>query len=158
MSRRDSGATFFLLAWRPDVEYYIQYQVSDHGTNHAEHLCIRSDLQVSHPPLARTRIHTDYGSATSSVSSAPSLEPSWACCHGTSVRVRTRPSRPSLFLTVYLIGSANSHTGSPYGSAAVVAVFLVPLVFIRLYSPPQYVAGVMLICVGNISTTMLLDG
>ena len=55
------------------------------------------------------------------------------------------------------IGSAKSH-GSPYGSAAVVAVFLVPFVFIRLYSPPQYLAGVLLACVSNISTMILLDG
>jgi len=41
------------------------------------------------------------------------------------------------------IGSG-SGSGNPYGSAAIVAVVLVPLIFIRLFSPPQYLPGTLL--------------
>ncbi|GJE92380.1 fusaric acid resistance protein-like domain containing protein [Phanerochaete sordida] len=50
-----------------------------------------------------------------------------------------------LGLLSWYIGDAKSN-GSAYGSGATMAVFLVPLVFVRLFSPPQYLAGVLLGC------------
>ncbi|KIP09379.1 hypothetical protein PHLGIDRAFT_86838 [Phlebiopsis gigantea 11061_1 CR5-6] len=43
----------------------------------------------------------------------------------------------------WYIGSAKGK-GNPYGIAAVNAVFLLPLVFLRLFAPPQYLGGVLL--------------
>lgn len=43
-------------------------------------------------------------------------------------------------------GNANSR-GNVYGVGASVAVFLVPLVFIRLFAPQQYAPGVVLMTV-----------
>ncbi|GBE84358.1 hypothetical protein BKA93DRAFT_807068 [Sparassis latifolia] len=43
----------------------------------------------------------------------------------------------------WYIGSADGN-GSPYGMAASVAVFLVPLVFFRIFAPPHYLPAVML--------------
>lgn len=40
-------------------------------------------------------------------------------------------------------GNAKSN-GNAYGSAASMAVFLVPLVFSRLYAPVQYLPGVII--------------
>ncbi|CAL1710858.1 unnamed protein product [Somion occarium] len=51
-----------------------------------------------------------------------------------------------LGLLNWYIGSAKSN-GSPYGAAASVAVFLIPIVFLRLYSPPQFLPGTMLVAV-----------
>ncbi|KAF8921505.1 hypothetical protein CPB85DRAFT_1210427 [Mucidula mucida] len=48
-------------------------------------------------------------------------------------------------LLVWYLGNAKS-TGSPYGSAAAVAVFIPLIVFIRVFSPVQYVQGVILGC------------
>ncbi|KZT71069.1 hypothetical protein DAEQUDRAFT_724415 [Daedalea quercina L-15889] len=48
-----------------------------------------------------------------------------------------------LGLLSWYIGSAKSN-GSPYGMAAVVAVFLVPVLFLRLFSPMQYLPGVIM--------------
>lgn len=42
-----------------------------------------------------------------------------------------------------LAGNAKSN-GNAYGSAASMAVFLVPLVFVRLYAPVQYLPGVII--------------
>jgi len=47
-------------------------------------------------------------------------------------------------LLCWYIGSAKSN-GSPYGMAASVAVFLVPLVFCRIFAPMQYLPGVMMV-------------
>lgn len=44
------------------------------------------------------------------------------------------------------LGNANSR-GNVYGVAASVAVFLVPLMFIRLFAPQQYAPGVILMAV-----------
>ena len=35
-------------------------------------------------------------------------------------------------------------TGNPYGLAASAAVFLLPIIFARLYAPPQYLVGVLM--------------
>ena len=43
-------------------------------------------------------------------------------------------------------GNANSR-GNVYGVGASVAVFLVPLMFIRLFAPQQYVPGIVLMAV-----------
>ncbi|KAH9925739.1 uncharacterized protein B0H18DRAFT_1007982 [Fomitopsis serialis] len=48
-----------------------------------------------------------------------------------------------LGLLSWYIGSAKS-IGSPYGMAAVVAVVLVPVLFLRLFTPMQYLPGVLL--------------
>ncbi|SRR6266404_1434196 len=58
---------------------------------------------------------------------------------------------PPFFLSADLIcpGNANSR-GSAYGIAASVAVFLVPLMFVRLFAPQQYVQGTMLMAVCTI--------
>lgn len=58
-----------------------------------------------------------------------------------------------LGLLSWYIGDAKSN-GSSYGSGATMAVFLVPLVFIRIFSPPQYLAGVLLGC----ATFVLVQG
>ncbi|EKM50877.1 uncharacterized protein PHACADRAFT_151282 [Phanerochaete carnosa HHB-10118-sp] len=55
--------------------------------------------------------------------------------------------------SVFTSGDAKSNC-NPYGSAATVAVFLVHLIFLRLFSPPQYLSGVM---IGG-STYMLVPG
>lgn len=44
---------------------------------------------------------------------------------------------------IMFAGNAKSN-GSAYGSAASMAVFLVPLVFVRLYAPMQYLPGVII--------------
>jgi len=49
-------------------------------------------------------------------------------------------------LLVWYIGNANSR-GNAYGAGASAAVFLVPLVFIRLFAPQQYTPGVLLMTV-----------
>ncbi|KAI0041578.1 hypothetical protein FA95DRAFT_677065 [Auriscalpium vulgare] len=46
-------------------------------------------------------------------------------------------------LLIWYVGNGNGD-GSPYGQAASVAVFAVPLQFIRLFAPPQYLQGVIL--------------
>ncbi|KZT02812.1 uncharacterized protein LAESUDRAFT_729774 [Laetiporus sulphureus 93-53] len=46
-------------------------------------------------------------------------------------------------LLCWYIGSAKSD-GSPYGMAASVAVFLFPVLFLRLFAPPKYVSGIMM--------------
>ena len=52
-----------------------------------------------------------------------------------------RNYRVSCFLqTCYHLGNGNGR-GNAYGTAASVGVFLVPLMFIRLFSPPQYLKG-----------------
>lgn len=44
--------------------------------------------------------------------------------------------------------SGNAHArGNAYGTAASVGVFLVPLMFIRLFAPQQYLQGVILMAV-----------
>ncbi len=43
-------------------------------------------------------------------------------------------------------GNANSR-GNVYGVGASVAVFLVPLMFIRLFAPQQYLQGIILMAV-----------
>lgn len=45
-----------------------------------------------------------------------------------------------------VVGNAKSN-GTPYGTAAVMAVFLVPMVFVRLFSPPQNLIAVMMFSV-----------
>ena len=40
--------------------------------------------------------------------------------------------------------------GNPYGAAASVGVLLVPILFVRIFSPPQYLAGVVLGCVSAV--------
>jgi hypothetical protein len=46
-------------------------------------------------------------------------------------------------LLVWYIGNAHTR-GNVYGTAASVGVFLVPLMFARLFAPPQYLRGVIL--------------
>lgn len=41
-------------------------------------------------------------------------------------------------------------TGNPYGSAAAAALILVPLIFVRIFSPPQYMGPIVLACVSFI--------
>ena len=55
---------------------------------------------------------------------------------------------PHIILSVSLVraGNANSR-GNVYGIGASAAVFLVPLVFIRLFAPQQYTPGVLLMTV-----------
>ncbi|EED82525.1 predicted protein [Postia placenta Mad-698-R] len=43
------------------------------------------------------------------------------------------------------LGSAKSR-GSPYGMAASAGVFLIPLVFCRVFAPVQYLPGVLMVC------------
>ncbi|KAL4246747.1 hypothetical protein ABKN59_009080 [Abortiporus biennis] len=49
-----------------------------------------------------------------------------------------------LGLLNWYIGSAHSRRGNAYGLAASVAVFLVPIIFIRLFAPPQYSPAIIL--------------
>ncbi|KZP26783.1 hypothetical protein FIBSPDRAFT_731732 [Athelia psychrophila] len=49
-------------------------------------------------------------------------------------------------LVTWYIGSGSSSTGNHYGLAASTAVFLVPVMWLRLFSPLQYQAGVLLGC------------
>ena len=46
-------------------------------------------------------------------------------------------------LNQLMVGNAKSN-GNPYGSAASVGVFLVPMIFLRLFAPPQYLTGAIL--------------
>ncbi|KAI0087246.1 hypothetical protein BDY19DRAFT_986266 [Irpex rosettiformis] len=46
-------------------------------------------------------------------------------------------------LVTWYIGAGRG-PGSPYGLAAIVGVMLVPIVFLRLFTPPKYLAGVLL--------------
>ncbi|KAG7440200.1 uncharacterized protein BT62DRAFT_1012986 [Guyanagaster necrorhizus] len=48
-------------------------------------------------------------------------------------------------LLAWYLGNANSH-GSVYGSAAAVGFVLIPIVFVRLFSPVKYLQGVVLGC------------
>ncbi|EIN05213.1 hypothetical protein PUNSTDRAFT_107508 [Punctularia strigosozonata HHB-11173 SS5] len=48
-------------------------------------------------------------------------------------------------LLVWYLGNASSN-GNPYGTAAAVGVFLVPVMFIRLFAPLQYLTGVLMGC------------
>lgn len=52
----------------------------------------------------------------------------------------------ALSVDIICAGNANSR-GNVYGIGASVAVFLVPLVFIRLFAPQQYAPGVILMTV-----------
>lgn len=56
-------------------------------------------------------------------------------------------------LVVWYLGNAKSN-GNPYGLAASVGVFLIPLLFMRLFSPAQYTSGVILMC----ATVVLIVG
>lgn len=47
-------------------------------------------------------------------------------------------------LVTWYIGFGSGN-GSPYGTAATVAVFLVPVLFLRLFAPPQYLPGALLL-------------
>ncbi|KDQ52244.1 hypothetical protein JAAARDRAFT_184405 [Jaapia argillacea MUCL 33604] len=46
-------------------------------------------------------------------------------------------------LCAWYIGSGHGH-GNPYGVAASTAVFLLPVLFLRLFAPPQYLSGVIM--------------
>ncbi|KAI0360638.1 hypothetical protein OH77DRAFT_1418621 [Trametes cingulata] len=46
-----------------------------------------------------------------------------------------------LGMLCWYIGSGHG-TGNPYGLAAIGAVFLLPLIFVRIFSPPQFLPGV----------------
>ncbi|EMD30532.1 hypothetical protein CERSUDRAFT_61076, partial [Gelatoporia subvermispora B] len=46
-------------------------------------------------------------------------------------------------MVCWYIGSGHGD-GSPYGMGASVAVFLLPLIFCRIFSPPQYLQGVVM--------------
>jgi hypothetical protein len=54
-------------------------------------------------------------------------------------------------LLVWYLGNANSR-GNVYGVGASVAVFLVPLMFIRLFAPQQYAPGVVLMTITVVLT------
>ncbi|KAI0371992.1 hypothetical protein BV20DRAFT_940807 [Pilatotrama ljubarskyi] len=46
-----------------------------------------------------------------------------------------------LGMVCWYIGSGHG-TGNPYGLAAIAAAFLLPLIFVRIFAPPQYLPGV----------------
>ncbi|KAI0777718.1 hypothetical protein BD413DRAFT_519071 [Trametes elegans] len=48
-----------------------------------------------------------------------------------------------LGMACWYIGAGHG-TGNPYGLAAIVAVFLFPHVFLRIFAPPQYLVGVLM--------------
>jgi len=49
-------------------------------------------------------------------------------------------------LVAWYMGSGHG-TGNPYGAAAATGAVMVPVVFIRLFAPVQYMPGVILTCV-----------
>ncbi|THU86398.1 hypothetical protein K435DRAFT_822159 [Dendrothele bispora CBS 962.96] len=49
-------------------------------------------------------------------------------------------------LVAWYMGNAHG-TGNPYGAAAATGAIMVPVVFIRVFAPPQYMPGVILTCV-----------
>ncbi|KAI0646345.1 hypothetical protein C8Q79DRAFT_909612 [Trametes meyenii] len=48
-----------------------------------------------------------------------------------------------LGMVCWYIGAGHGN-GNPYGLAAIVAAFLLPLMFLRIFSPPQYLVGILL--------------
>ena len=61
-----------------------------------------------------------------------------------------RPSLYSSALTTssFSVDVGNGHgNGNPYGTAAAVGLLNIPLVFLRVYAPPQYLAGILLAAV-----------
>ncbi|KAG7095005.1 hypothetical protein E1B28_005799 [Marasmius oreades] len=50
-----------------------------------------------------------------------------------------------LGLAAWYMGNGHG-IGNPYGIAATVGLWNIPLVFLRVYAPPQYLAGVLLAC------------
>jgi hypothetical protein len=46
--------------------------------------------------------------------------------------------------------------GNPYGAAASVGVLLIPIIFVRIFSPAQYLAGVILGCVSFPKKNLML--
>ncbi|KAI0055431.1 hypothetical protein BV25DRAFT_1833168 [Artomyces pyxidatus] len=56
-------------------------------------------------------------------------------------------------LLIWYVGNARGN-GTPYGEAASVAVFVLPLVFVRLFGPPQFLQGIILMN----ATVVLIQG
>ncbi|KAK7062721.1 hypothetical protein VNI00_000209 [Paramarasmius palmivorus] len=48
-------------------------------------------------------------------------------------------------LAAWYMGNGHGN-GNPYGAAASMAFWCIPLVFLRLYAPPQYLTGLLLAC------------
>ncbi|TFK82815.1 hypothetical protein K466DRAFT_666286 [Polyporus arcularius HHB13444] len=46
-------------------------------------------------------------------------------------------------MVCWYIGAGHG-TGNPYGLAAITGAFLLPLVFLRIYAPPQYLVGILM--------------
>ena len=120
-------------------------QGADHGSAHIERLRLGPDVQVRRESFLWGQLLTEV-LATSRESSAVSWDASSACWHGTSVRIRL--PRAAWRVSHRATGSAKGN-GNPYGIAAINAVFLLPLVFLRLFAPPQYLGGVLLLGVSN---------
>lgn len=56
--------------------------------------------------------------------------------------------RPLTRYINYLLPTGNAKSnGNPYGSAASFGVFLFPMVFIRVFAPPQYVIAILMFSV-----------
>ena len=70
--------------------------------------------------------------------------------------MRIRIPRAARGVSHRATGSAKGN-GNPYGIAAINAVFLLPLVFLRLFAPPQYLGGVLLLGVSNFFTLALVS-
>ena len=81
-----------------------------------------------------------------------SLELSWGWSAGTSVRTCSGYTKP-LFSTNRMCAGAGHGTGNPYGIAVITGAFLLPLVFLRIYAPPQYLVGILMTGVSAFSRT-----
>lgn len=71
------------------------------------------------------------------------------CCAGTLVSPTSRVLFCAQF-TLYIGAGHGAGNGNPYGLAAAVAVFLGPVVFLRLYLPPQYLPAALLFGVSGV--------
>ena len=58
-----------------------------------------------------------------------------------------------LFSTNRMCAGAGHGTGNPYGIAVITGAFLLPLVFLRIYAPPQYLVGILMTGVSAFSRT-----
>lgn len=115
------------------------------GSNHHEHLRVRPDLQVRHPELPA---HDSTELTFLQLCSPHQRHIPW-CSSRTADVVHWYVTTSSIHcskeagLRPLFTGNASGR-GNPYGEAAAVAVLSIPIVFLRVFAPFQYLPGAFL--------------
>lgn len=113
----------------------------DHGTDYVEYLRLRSTVQVCFPLvyILKHLTKADASYVLRLLGTFVGAVFGLLCWYIGEIMIPHHLRQP---LT---LGPGNAKSnGSPYGAAASMGVFLVPVVFLRLFTPIHYVPGVLL--------------